>query len=421
MLQFVLAGAVAMGLVVVALSIASHRIGEREAIVEARSEALLKAQGLVEPVLTDALLTGDPAAASAVDHVVRSKVLTDSLVRVKIWSSKGQVLYSNEPREIGATFAFTPEDREALSAGVVEAEVSDLSKPENRYERQYDKLLEVYLPIELASGEQVLYESYFLYDTVEESGQRIWRSFAPFTIGAVIILQLIQIPLAYSLAQRLRTRQLEREDLLERAISASEHERRRIAQDLHDGVVQDLAGVSYSLAAIGRGGEDPHAPELASAADTVRNSIASLRTLLVELYPPNLAEEGLGPALDDLLSRAEAVGLATDADTAALAPGLPLTATRLVYRTVQEALRNVITHAEAAHVQVRAASDGAEVWAEVVDDGRGFDVDQARRTADHGHVGLLATSDLVEEAGGRLTIRSAPGRGTTVRIEVPLP
>lgn len=420
MLQFILAGALAMLLVVFALSVASKRIGEREAIIEARSEALVKAQGLIEPIITDALLEGDPAQIAAIDQVVNEKILSDSLVRVKIWSDEGEVLYSNEPREIGDTFELAEDDIEALEDGVVDAEVSDLTKPENRYERDYDKLLEVYLPVQLPSGERVLYESYFLYDTVEESGQRIWESFAPFTIGAVIVLQLIQIPLAYSLAQRLRARQLEREDLLERAISASEHERRRIAQDLHDGVVQDLAGVSYSLAAIGRQGDDPHAIELAAAGDTVRSSIEALRTLLVELYPPNLAEEGLGPALADLLARARAVGLETDADTTGLAADLAITESRLVYRTVQEALRNVITHAEATTVRVRAASDDERVWAEVVDDGRGFDVDEARRRAEDGHVGLLGTADLVADAGGQLIITSGDHAGTTVRIEVPL-
>jgi signal transduction histidine kinase len=421
MLQFILAGAAAMLIAVLAISVASRRVGEREAIVEARSESLVKAQGLIEPVLRDDLLTGDAEAIDAIDDVVRDDVLTDSLVRVKLWSPDGRVLYSDEERQIGERHELGADELEALDEGIVEAEISDLSKPENTFEREYEKLLEVYLPVTLPSGEPVLYEAYFLYDTVEASGQRIWRSFAPFTIGVVVLLQLVQIPLAFSLARRLRLRQLEREDLLERAISASEHERRRIAQDLHDGVVQDLAGVSYSLAAIGRTGDDPNAPELAAAGDTVRSSIEALRTLLVELYPPNLADEGLGPALADLLARARAVGLATDADTTGLATDLPINATRLVYRTVQEALRNVITHADARSVRVRAASDDRTVWAEVVDDGRGFDVAEARGRAGGGHVGLLGVRDLVIDAGGSLEVTSTPDAGTTVRIEVPLP
>lgn len=421
MIQFALVGAAALAIVTLALSVASRRVGEREAIVEVRSEALVKGQGLVEPALTDALLEGDPDAVAAIDDVVQRDVLSDSLVRVKIWSEDGTILYSDEPRLIGKDYRLGEDEQEALEAGVVEAEVSDLSKPENRFERVHGKLLEVYLPIETPNGEKVLFEAYFLYDSVEESGQRIWRSFAPIAIGALVVLELIQIPLAYSLARRLRLRQLEREELLNRAVSASEHERRRIAQDLHDGVVQDLAGVSYSLAALARDPDEPNAAELSTAADNVRASIEALRTLLVELYPPNLADEGLGAAVTDLLARARAVGLDATADTTALVEEPSQEVARLVYRTVQEALRNVIAHAGARSVAVTVAVGDGLAWAEVVDDGAGFDVASARAAAAGGHVGLLGITDLVREAGGRLDLTSSPGEGTTVRIEVPIP
>ncbi len=421
MIQFVLVGAAALAIVALALSVASRRVGEREAIVEARSEALVKAQGLVEPVLTDALLDGDPDAIAAVDEVVQEDVLTPSLVRVKIWDEDGTILYSDEPRLIGATYPLGDDEMEAFEAGVVDAEVSDLSKPENRYERKHGKLLEVYLPITTPSGQKVLFEAYFLYDRVEESGLRIWRSFAPIAIGALIVLELIQIPLAYGLARRLRIRQLEREELMNRAINASEHERRRIAQDLHDGVVQDLAGVSYSLAALARDPDQPQAAELTEAADNVRASIEALRTLLVELYPPNLAEEGLGAALTDLLARVRAVGIDATADTTGLETEPSQEVARLLYRTVQEALRNAIAHAEADRVTVTAAAGDGLAWAEVTDDGRGFDVAAAKAAAAGGHVGLLGITDLIRDAGGRLDLTSSPGEGTTVRIEVPIP
>jgi signal transduction histidine kinase len=421
MVQFVLAGVAALVIVGLALSVASRRVGQREATVEARDEALVKGQGLVEPVLRDAILTGDPPALAAVDEVVRAGVLDDALIRVKVWAGDGTIVYSDKRELIGSRYHLGEDELDALHGGQAEAEVSDLTKPENRYERSHRKLLEVYLPIHTPDGTPVLFEAYFRYQEVETSGRRIWRSFAPFTLGSLVALELVQIPLAWSLARRLRHRQLEREVLLGRAIDASEHERRRIAQDLHDGVVQDLAGVSYALAAQARqeGGADPAHVE--AAAEQVRTSIEALRTLLVEIYPPNLAEEGLGPALADLLARARAVGLETTADTGGLAPELPLSVSRLVYRTVQEALRNVIGHAEATTVAVRAASRDGIVWAEVIDDGRGFDVTAARRAAGGGHLGLLGLTDLAAEVGGRLDVTSAPGEGTTVRIEVPNP
>ena len=420
MIQFMVVGSAALVIVALALSVASRRVGEREAIVEARSEALVKAQALVEPKLQDGLLTGDPAALAAVGKIVTSDVLNAQLVRVKVWSADGKILYSDEPRLIGSTYHLGDDERAALATGVVDAEVSDLQKPENRFERVHKKLLEVYLPVETPSGQKVLFEAYFLYDSVQDSGTRIWRSFAPVAIGALIALELIQIPLAYSLARRLRPRQLDREDLMGRAINASEHERRRIAQDLHDGVVQDLAGVSYSLAALARQPDEPNHAEIATAAGNVRGSIESLRTLLVELYPPNLAEEGLVAALSDLLARARAVGLEATADTSALETELPLNVSRLIYRTVQESVRNVITHAQAQSVRVVVAAAEEKAWAEITDDGIGFDVAAAEAAADGGHVGLLGITDLAADAGGRLDVTSTAGEGTTVRIEVPL-
>jgi two-component system, NarL family, sensor kinase len=420
-LQFVLAGVVSLVIVGLALSIASRRIGEREGITDARSQTLAKAQNLVEPALTADLLDGDPAAVRTLDRVVRADVLDDDLVRVKIWRTDGTILYSDEPRLIGAHYELGPDEQAAIRDGQVEAEVSELDGPENRFERSQGKLLEVYLPLQTPGGEPVLFESYSRYETVEVSGRRIWRAFAPFTLGSLVALQLVQIPLAWSLARKLRIRQLEREDLLERAVSASDHERRRIAQDLHDGVVQDLAGVSYSLAASSRQDRAPTADEVRAAAATVRSSIEALRTLVVEIYPPNLADEVLGPALADLLGRSRASGLEVALDTSGLASELPDAAARLVYRTVQEAMRNVVAHADASVVTVTAASDGLRVWAEVTDDGRGFDVAAAHAAARGGHVGLLGLSDLAGDAGGELSITSSPGAGTTVHVEVPLP
>ncbi|MEZ5179758.1 MAG: histidine kinase [Acidimicrobiales bacterium] len=416
-LQFALAGLAALLIVGTAVSVASRRVGQREATADARSEALVKGQALVEPQLTDALLDGDQAAIAAIDAVVRSDVLDDTLVRVKIWSADGEILYADEPRLIGSTYRLGEDEREALEDDQVEAEVSDLQRPENRYERQYGKLLEVYLPIRTPNGTKVLFEAYFRYETVEASGQRIWRSFAPITLGALVVLQLVQLPLAWSLARRLRQRHLEREVLLNRAIQASERERRRIAQDLHDGVVQDLAGVSYALAAASRRDEPASAEELEQAGDRVRASIEALRTLLVEIYPPDLAEEGLGPALADLVGRARAAGLETELDTSALVGDVPADPAALVYRTVQEALRNVVAHAEASTVAVRAWSTATSVGAEVVDDGRGF---EPSSPADEGHLGIEGLAGLAADAGATFRVDSTPGSGTTVHLDVPL-
>jgi two-component system NarL family sensor kinase len=419
--QFTLAGIVAVVIVGFATAIASRRVGEREAIVDARTKTLAKAQGLVEPAVTDGLFTASPASVRQVGTVVQRDVLDDSLVRVKIWNRNGTIVYSDEPRLIGARYTLDEDDLAALDEGVIEAHVSDLSKPENRFERAQGKLLEVYLPIRAPNGQRLLFEGYFRYSAVSSSGARIWRSFAPISLGALLALELVQLPLAWSLARRLRQRQREREGLLQRALDASDIERRQIAADLHDGVVQNLVGVAFTLGGAAR--RDDVTPTtshlLGESADEVRVSVKALRSLLIEIYPPNLFDEGLAPALTDLLARANGKGIVTTLDDEGLTGSPPPGVAGLLYRTAQEALRNVLTHARATAVTMRVSDHERIATLEVIDDGVGFDPDQLATRAREGHFGLHGLSDLVANAGGRFAVESTPGAGTTVRVEVP--
>ncbi len=178
---------------------------------------------------------------------MRSRVVVDPVVRVKLWTPDGRIVYSDEHRLIGSRYSLSAEDRASFSSKEVDAEISDLGRPENRFEKRFHKLLEVYFPVHTPSGKPLLFESYIRYSSVSATGRRIWLPFLLTLIVALAVLWIVQIPLAARLERRLRARQREREELLVRAIEASDVERRRIAADLHDGAVQDLAGISYSL------------------------------------------------------------------------------------------------------------------------------------------------------------------------------
>jgi signal transduction histidine kinase len=420
--QFALAGLIALAIVGLATSVASRRVGEREAVSNARTTTVTKAKGLVEPAIEDGVLAHDADAVDRLDRVVRRDVLDDNLLRLKLWTADGEIVYSDEERLVGRRFDLGSEERDALTSGRIEAEVSPLDAPENRFERELgEKLLEVYLPVRAPSGEALLFEAYYTYDAVEASGRQLWRSFAPITLGALVMLELVQIPLAFSLARRLQLRSREREALLQRALDASEVERRQIASDLHDGVVQDLAGVAYGLSAAARrpDGAGPDGAQLEQSADTVRESVRALRSLIVDLYPPNLRDEGLASALQDLVDRF-AERTATTLQVAGPVDALPDGVAGLLYRSAQEGLRNVDAHAAAAQATLRVAVEGGVARLELRDDGVGFDDGLlAAREAD-GHVGLRALRGLLRDAGGSLVVRSSPGAGTTFRVEVPL-
>lgn len=372
--------------------------------------------------LTDGVLTGEARALRRLDELVLTQVLTGSIVRVKLWSRDGTVLYSDEPALIGRRFELG-EEAALFDTGGAEAELSDLSQPENRFERQEDKLLEAHAVIRTPGGTQVLFEIYQRFSSVNASGERLLRALAPPLLCGLLVLLLFQLPLAWSLARRLQRGHRERETLLASAIEASDRERGRIAADLHDGVVQDLAGVAFGLAPLAgeaeRRGEAEQARVLRDATDRLRQGMRDLRTLLVEIHPPNLESAGLEVALSDLLSPLAAAGVETEL-TVDPALGSPRPeATALLYRAAREAVRNAAAHAQPAHVRIVLTRPEPEtVRLLVADDGRGFD--PAGDPAGDGHVGLTLLEGLARRAGGRLTVDTAPdGGGTRVELELP--
>lgn len=393
-----------------------------EAVRDTRERVEAEGQLVQVAGLSDGLRTGSPAAIAKLDDLVQGQVLGGSIVRVKVWTRDGRILYSDEPRLIGRRFALGEEERELFTEGGAEAELSDLREPENVFERPQAELLEAHTVVRLPDGTPVLFEIYQRFSSVSASGERLLGALAPPLLGGLAVLLLFQVPLAWSMAARLRRGHAERERLLTAAVEASSRERRRIAADLHDGAVQDLAGVAFGLAPLAedarRDGDDTRAAALDDSVERLRQGVRDLRTLLVEIHPPTVATAGLDAALGDLLSPLRAAGIATELDVDdAVAAG-----TRhdeLLYRAAREAVRNAREHAAPAVVRVRATAADGVVRLRVADDGRGFTTaDRDERRAD-GHLGLDLVRDLVLQAGGTIALHSRPGHGTTMELELP--
>ncbi|KRD45298.1 hypothetical protein ASE38_15140 [Cellulomonas sp. Root930] len=421
--QLVAAAGVVLVLVALLGLTASRRIAEQESVNDAARRTDLVADAVVQPVLLDGLATGDAAAVAALDTAVRDGVLGDGIIRVKVWDRTGRIVYSDDERLVGRTFPLDDDELAVLETPATEAEVSDLDKPENVYERGQGKLLEVYRPVWTPDGTPLLFETYSRYDVVTDRSTALWRGFAGITVTSLLLLVVLMLPVLWTLLDRLRRGQRQREVLLLRAVEASDQERRRIAATLHDGVVQELAASSFALAGAAERAGRSTAPELAeplrSASEAVRASIKGLRSLLVDIYPPSLQTAGLAAALTDLVgglaARGTLVRLELDRDAAV---GMAPEQEQLVYRVAHETLRNAVDHAHAQEVVVRLARDGDRVVLEVDDDGVGFDVPQVLAAPPEGHFGVRLLSDLATSAGAELAVRSAPGQGCRWRLTV---
>jgi two-component system, NarL family, sensor histidine kinase DevS len=207
-------------------------------------------------------------------------------------------------------------------------------------------------------------------------------------------------------------------DALQRAVSAQELERRRLARELHDETGQALTSMLLGLATV----------ESASTPDEAHQAVQSLRALVIdtlqevrrlatELRPAALDDFGLGPALKRLAQSArEHTGIDVQVETRLGSTRLPPEVETAVYRIVQEAVTNVVKHAGARHVSIVLADRDGVLVGVIEDDGRGFETGRST-----GGLGLTGMQERVELLDGRLVVESTPDEGTTLLLELPLP
>src|SRR2546423_2802026 len=229
--RFMLGALAAVAVVVVGGFFALRSVTTHEAQRNTRGEVEVLGRLVESAGLTDGVLRHDPRALARLDDLVQAQVLSESIVRVKLWSRRGQVLYSDAPAIVGQRYALGEEESRLFRTGGAEVEVSDLSKPENVYERQEHKLLEAYTVIRTPNGKQVLFEIYQRFGSVSASARRLMRALAPPLIGGLLVLLVVQVPLAWGLARRLQRGHRDRQRPLASPIEAQTAQPPRIASD----------------------------------------------------------------------------------------------------------------------------------------------------------------------------------------------
>jgi signal transduction histidine kinase len=241
-------------------------------------------------------------------------------------------------------------------------------------------------------------------------------------VGGIAEIQRLQSELIH-MAHKVQSAQESLRGYLGAVTAGQEDERRRLARELHDETIQSLIALNQRIQLVQLSLQDPqHGNQLEDMQQMVSELIANLRRQIHALRPIYLEDLGLAPALEMLaqeMSKSENVSASFHGGgrVRRLRPEVELA----LFRIAQEALNNVVRHAAAASAAVRLAFEPQAVTLAVHDDGRGFVVpDSPAEMAPQGHFGLLGMHERAELIGATLTIRSEPGTGTHLTVEVPV-
>jgi signal transduction histidine kinase len=410
-LRFLTTGLFAVVVLAVPVTLATRAVARDNALDGTVERAERLAKAAVAPYVTPELLAGDAAAVAGIDRLVDDRRADGSILGLRVWTGS-RVLYSHDSREVGADRPPPPAARD-LAVGDSVARVHQADEP--GFQPDGD-VVEVYTGTTTADGRtSLLVEVHYPGEVVAEQERQLLRRELPLGLAALLVLQGAQLPPAVQLARRMQQAQRVRRRLLQQAVVASDMERRRIARHLHDDVLPGVAGAAYALGSLRDSVGEAERALLDATIAALKDEAVDLRGMLVDLYPPDLRALGLGAALSQLVAPLREAGAEVDLDVAAAGDVGP-TSALLVYRVAREAVSNTARHARARHVRLSVRVEGGNVVLRLDDDGIGFD---PTRPAVTGHIGSRLVRDTVEDAGGSLVLRSAPGEGTSLEARVP--
>ena len=244
--------------------------------------------------------------------------------------------------------------------------------------------------------------------------------YATSGLGALVVLAGVQLWFIRSARElqrsvergnRISELSASRNRLVEQILTAEENERRRLAEALHDGAVQNLLAARQDLA------EGEQTAAVVNATGAIDATVYQLREEISELHPSVLAHVGLEAALESLAA-AQARRGGFEA-TVEVAGAIPAQLEMLTFTVCRELLVNVAKHAHAKEVGASVTRRHGQIAIRIWDDGRGFAKHSFDAALDRGHIGLASLSERVEALGGHLAIESQPGRGTSVTVVVP--
>jgi len=384
-----------------------------------------------------------PEDIEALNQIISQTPLGQEIVSFKVWSADGRILYSSNPAMMNQQYEDNPELILSF-AGEVTSDISDLTDPENRYERQeWDSLIEIYSPIWASDTGDIIAvsEFYQLPDALEAeilvAKQRSWLVVG----GTTLITYLL---LAGLVSRASNTIVAQQSELLEKATqnahlhnqvrqaaahSTALNERflRRISTDLHDGPGQDLSlallrigslAKSYQYHAIPEADRQEGMADFRRVHTALESALAELRHISAGLQSPEIETlsvlETIGQAIGNYERKTQCRVSLT---IGSLPDKTPPSVKIALYRILQEALNNGHRHANGHGQAVLVEIEEDTLCIEVTDTGPGFDPNAVVRD---GHLGLAGMRERAQVLGGHFSIESHPGRGTRTRACLPL-
>lgn len=385
----------------------------------------------------------------ALDALLTETPLGQRVVSFKIWSPDGRILYSKDAAMIGRIYPIG-EGLSAALAGNVHSEVSELSELENEPERRkWPRLIETYSPVHAEKLGTILAVAEFYQTTDELTRETRAAQLQSWLVvaGTMLVMYLLIFGLVRRGSQTIDAQRRELggkvkelsalvaqneqlHDKVRRAAARTtelnERFLRRISADLHDGPGQDLGVALMRLKSLADvcgncplpAGRSSPADDFRAAHSALQSALADLRSISSGLQLPEI--EMLG--IDEIAARAvrdyerktnAKVRLTTAGDCTNVS--LPVRIT--LYRLLQESLANGFRHGGGVGQRVDVSIVGGQLDVTVGDSGPGFD---PRTVSTDGHVGLAGMRERVEVLGGSFQLQSGPGRGTVIRVSLPL-
>lgn len=289
-LRFLAMGLVAVIVVSVPVAVWIRAVSKEYAVDTAQGVTQRLADYAVAPLATKALLAGESAALERLRQRLAPWLEDGAVEEIMVWDGRGRIVYSNVATHIGQRHALPVQGRDLEEGRTVAWEATPAHTnpaPHESHESHGNaqSLVGVFVGTTTRDGQPLVIEAYFDGESVKQEHADMVLGMAPAVLLALVVLQIAQLVPAVRLARRIQRHRLARQLLLQRALEASDTERKRIARNLHDDVIQELSGLAYALQAEGKDGPTPQRPLILQAGTMLQDNIHRLREMTSACIP----------------------------------------------------------------------------------------------------------------------------------------